>query len=168
MTGPVALIERLDSAGYRLTEPRRAVAQLIAAREGHFTAAELLADASVRKLAVGRATVFRMLDLLADLEALERVDLPGGGHAYVACAPVRHHHHVICESCGRVADVDDQSLAAALDHVQRSTGWLVDSHRIELYGRCPRCRDARDSTAAGGPGGASPRLTSRAPAGTTT
>jgi Fur family ferric uptake transcriptional regulator len=162
MTGPSPLIERLEAAGYRLTEPRRAVAQLISAREGHFTAAELLADASVRGLAIGRATVFRMLELLTQIEALERVDLPGGGHAYVACTPSRHHHHVICESCGRVADVDDQSLASALEHVQRSTGWLVDSHRIELYGRCPRCRDARGPSAAARDGDASRRPASGA------
>jgi Fur family transcriptional regulator, ferric uptake regulator len=133
------LVAALEGAGYRLTGPRRAVAELIAAREGHFTAAELLADAKARRLGIGRATVFRALDLLADLEVLERLDLPTGEHAYVACEPV-HHHHIVCASCGRVTGVDDAGLAAAVDEIQRRTGWRIDSHRLELYGRCPRCR----------------------------
>ena len=91
----------MDSAGYRLTEPRRAVAELIAAREGHFSAADLIDDARVRRLGIGRATVFRALDLLTELGVLERLDLPNGEHAYVPCEPV-HHHHVVCSVCGRV------------------------------------------------------------------
>ena len=100
MTEARGLVDALDRAGYRLTEPRRAVAALIAGREGHFTAADLDGDARARQLPIGRATIFRALDLFTELEVVERVDLPDGGHAYVPCEPV-HHHHVICTNCGR-------------------------------------------------------------------
>jgi len=66
----------LGAAGYRLTGPRRAVADLIAARDGYFTAADLLADARARRLGIGRATVFRALEVLVELGAVERIDLP--------------------------------------------------------------------------------------------
>ena len=89
-----SLVDAMDAAGYRLTEPRRMVAELIAAREGHFTAADLIDDARVRRLGIGRATIFRVLDLLTELELLERVGLPSGEHAYVPCRPRRHHHHM--------------------------------------------------------------------------
>jgi Fe2+ or Zn2+ uptake regulation protein len=138
-------VDALDAAGYRLTEPRRAVAELIAAREGHFTAAELLDDARARRLGIGRATVFRALDLFAELNVLERLDLPSGGHAYVPCEPAHHHHHIVCSTCGRTREVDDAGLASAVEEVQRRTGWQVESHRLELYGLCPRCRTARPS-----------------------
>ncbi len=72
------MIAALDDAGYRLTGRRREVAELIAAREGHFTAADLLVDARSRRLAIGRATIFRALDLLTELKLLERLDLPEG------------------------------------------------------------------------------------------
>ena len=94
------LVKALDRAGHRLTEPRRAVAGLVAGRDGHFTAAEIVADARRRRMDIGRATVFRTLDLFASLSLVERIDLPGGEHAYVACDPV-HHHHAICTGCGR-------------------------------------------------------------------
>ncbi|MFN8621066.1 MAG: Fur family transcriptional regulator [Chloroflexota bacterium] len=138
------LVAALDRAGYRLTEPRRAVAELIAAREGHFTAQDLLDDAKVRRLGIGRATIFRALDLFTELNALERLDLPSGVHAYVPCEPA-HHHHLVCSACGRVTDVDDAGLAGAVEAIQRATGWQVESHRLELYGRCPRCRTIRTS-----------------------
>jgi Fe2+ or Zn2+ uptake regulation protein len=134
------LADALERAGYRMTEPRRAVVELIVAREGHFSAADLIADARARRLGVGRATIFRALDLFTALNVLERLDLPSGEHAYVPCEPLGHHHHLVCSSCGRVADVEEVGLA--LGDVQRRTGWQVDSHRLELYGRCPRCQDA--------------------------
>jgi len=133
------MIAALDDAGYRLTGPRREVAELIAAREGHFTAADLILDAKARRLAIGRATIFRALDLLTELRLLERLDLPEGEHAYVTCEP-SHHHHIVCSSCGRAREVEDHGLREALDEIERHTGYAVDSHRLELYGRCPRCR----------------------------
>src|SRR5690349_16062602 len=113
MVQPDALISALDDAGYRLTGPRREVTELIAAREGHFTAADLVTDARVRRLAIGRATIFRALDLLAELKLLERLDLPEGEHAYVTCEPA-HHHHVVCSECGRVREVTDLGLQDAM------------------------------------------------------
>jgi Fe2+ or Zn2+ uptake regulation protein len=132
----------LDFAGYRLTESRRLVSELIAARAGHFTASDLIEDARNRRLGIGRATIFRALDLFEELKLLERLDLPNGEHAYVACDP-QHHHHVVCEVCGRSAQVEDQGLLAAFDEIERRTGYQVDNHRFELYGLCPRCQTSR-------------------------
>lgn len=133
------LVAALDQAGYRLTEPRRAVADLIAQRVGHFTAADLIDEARDRRMGIGRATIFRALDLFADLNVLERLDLPTGEHAYVPCEPA-HHHHVVCSRCGRTAGADDHELQAMVDQVARHTGYRIDSHRLELYGLCPPCQ----------------------------
>jgi Fe2+ or Zn2+ uptake regulation protein len=139
MTAPTAVQTALDDAGYRLTEARRSIADLIAARDGHFTAADLVADARKRRLGIGRATIFRTLDVLADLHAVERLDLPTGEHAYVACEPV-HHHHVICSNCGASRDVDDAGWRAVVSEIEERTGYRIDDHRLELFGRCPDCR----------------------------
>jgi Fur family transcriptional regulator, ferric uptake regulator len=133
------LLTALERSGHRLTEPRAQLAELITGRMGHFTAAELLADAHARHRRLGRATVFRTLDLLVDLGALERIDLPSGEHAYVSCAPA-HHHHVVCSRCGRTAEVADLGLGAVAQEVGRRTGYQIESHRLELYGLCPLCR----------------------------
>jgi len=136
------LLEALDQAGVRLTGPRRELAALIARRNGHFTAADLLADAGQRKLGIGRATVFRLLELLADQGLVERVDLPDGRHAYVPCEP-SHHHHVVCVSCGGITEVEDCGIDAVTSEVARRSGFEIQSHRLELFGRCPECQRTR-------------------------
>jgi Fur family transcriptional regulator, ferric uptake regulator len=136
-----SLIDALDQAGCRITEPRRAVASLIAEREGHFTAAEIVAGARQRYPGIGRATVFRTLDLFASLKLVERVDLPDGDHAYVACHP-SHHHHAICTRCGRSLDLTDSGLARVLREVGDNLGFRITSHRLELFGICAACQVA--------------------------
>ena len=138
MADPRSLVAALDEAGYRITEPRRAVSRLIAERRGHFTAANLVADARSRRLGIGRATVFRALDLFEDLGVVERVDLPSGEHAYVPCEPI-HHHHVICSRCGRTEEIDDPGMDEVTGSIGRRTGYRIDSHRLELFGLCPAC-----------------------------
>ena len=145
----------LERAGYRLTEPRRAVAELIAERQGHFTAADLVDQARHRQLAIGRATVFRALDLFEELRLLERLDLPNGDHAYIACEPA-HHHHIVCSRCGRTTEVGDCGMRAVAAEVARRTGYQIDSHRLELYGVCPACQPANDSGERAGKGSHAP------------
>jgi Fur family ferric uptake transcriptional regulator len=141
MTGPTPIIAALDRAGYRLTEPRRSLAALIAGQDGHFTAADLVTAAQGARPAVGRATVFRTLDLLEGIGAVERLDLPNGEHAYVGCEPA-HHHHVVCSRCGRTSEIDDAGLRSVVRDVARETGFRVDDHRLELFGVCPDCQAA--------------------------
>jgi len=138
----------LDRAGYRLTGPRRAVAGLIGARRGHFTAADLVDDAVTRRLRIGRATIFRTLEVLETVGAIERIDLPSGDHAYISCEPAEHHHHVVCSRCGRASDVADAGLAAVVTRIGLETGYQIDEHRLELFGLCPGCLAGTDGEVA--------------------
>jgi Fur family ferric uptake transcriptional regulator len=145
MTESPTALTAIGRAGYRLTGPRRAVAELVVGQEGHFTAADLVAEARARRLGIGRATIFRALDLLLELGVLERLDLPSGEHAYVRCEPI-HHHHVVCSGCGRAAEIDDAGLRAVVDTIAERTGYEIESHRLELFGRCPDCRAAEEAS----------------------
>jgi Fur family ferric uptake transcriptional regulator len=131
------LVRALDRAGHRVTAPRRTVADLVAARDGHFTAADLVEDA--RPHGIGRATVFRSIELFTSLGLVERVDLPGGDHAYVAC-DTAHHHHAICTNCGRSFDVDDAGLSEVLARMGSRSGFRVTAHRLEIFGLCAACQ----------------------------
>jgi Fur family transcriptional regulator, ferric uptake regulator len=136
---PMGVVERLDQAGARLTGPRRSLAALVDRRAGPFTAADLLRSAEHDRLPVGRATVFRTLALLEENGVVERIDLPNGEHAYVACAR-EHHHHAVCVSCGRVTDLPDLDVGVSIAELSRRSGYEIETHRIELFGRCPDCR----------------------------
>jgi len=134
-----AILRAFDTAGYRSTEPRRALARLIGEHDGHFTAEDLLAASRRDHLGVGRATVFRSLDILTELGVIERLDLPSGDHTFVACEPT-HHHHVVCSNCGRTTDVGDSGIATVLEEVGRRSGYRIDLHRLELFGLCGACQ----------------------------
>jgi Fur family ferric uptake transcriptional regulator len=67
------------------------------------------------------------------------LDLPSGEHTYVVCAPA-HHHHVVCSVCGRTAEVDDLGLADAVRRIELQSGFQIDTHRLEMFGRCRRCQ----------------------------
>lgn len=141
MSSARAMVDTLDRAGLRVTEPRRVVAELVAMRSGHFTAADLEREASRRRLSIGRATIFRALELFTQLGVVERIDLPTGEHAYVGCEP-SHHHHVVCVRCGASQDVDACGLPDVAGEAARRTGFRIEGHRLELYGVCPACQAA--------------------------
>lgn len=132
------MLNALNQAGVRLTEPRRQLTELIERREGHFTAAELLNDAERRRLGIGRATVFRLLELLAEQGLVERLDLPDGRHSYIPCEPT-HHHHLVCLECGTSVDVGDCGIDAVTAEAARRSGFEIQQHRLELFGKCPAC-----------------------------
>lgn len=136
-------LRMLDAAGHRLTEPRRVVAGLLDGRAGHFSAADLVSDARERRPGIGRATVFRALELFLELGVVERIDLPSGEHAYVVCEPA-HHHHVVCTGCGRSTEIDDRGVRALTKKVARRTGYEIGRHRVELFGLCPECQGAAE------------------------
>ncbi len=92
-----------------------------------------------RPLGPSRATLFRALDLLAELHIVERLDLPTGEHAYVPCERA-HHHHVVCSRCGRTSEVEDHGLSEAIAEIARRSGYRVESHRLELFGLCRHCQ----------------------------
>ena len=140
------IVRALDDAGYRLTAPRLALADLIATHDGHFTASELATIARDRRLGVSRATLFRALDLLVELGVVERLDLPSGDHAYVSCARA-HHHHVVCSRCGRTAEVADAGLNDAVAEIEHLSGFRIDTHRVELFGLCRHCQALTAPTA---------------------
>ena len=153
------IVEALERAGYQATPNRRLVADLVASTNGHFTAADLLERGRLEQVKIGRATIFRALDVLTSLRVVERLDLPSGAHAYVVCEPDKHHHHLVCSGCGRSEDVADGELGALVDEIGRRNGYRIQSHRIELFGTCPVCTATADgataadvpSTLSGGP-----------------
>ena len=140
------IIQALEGAGYQATANRRLVARLVAATGGYFTAADLLERGRRERVKIGRATIFRALDLLTTLRVVERLDLPSGSHAYVICVPDGHHHHLVCSCCGRSEDVADGELAELVDEIAGRSGYRIEAHRLELFGICPTCADR-------GPGG---------------
>jgi Fur family transcriptional regulator, ferric uptake regulator len=135
-------LQILQEAGYRLTGPRRAVVDAIQETDRSFTADELLQRLTDNDSGVGRATVFRTLDLLVQHGVLDRLHQPDGCHSYLLCgASDRHHHHLICSDCGAVVEFEDCSVQPLLDELSLRTNFQINGHWLEVFGQCSMCRN---------------------------
>jgi Fur family transcriptional regulator, ferric uptake regulator len=139
------IMRRMGSEGRRLTGPRRIVLDEVLSRHAPFTSGELLEAVQQQDPSIGRATVFRTLDLLTRMGVVQRIHRDahsGRCHAYLAC-DTSHHHHLICNSCGTVTDfTEDRELEALVKKIEQRTAYRVEGHRLELLGRCPACQAA--------------------------
>lgn len=129
----------LQDQGYRLTAPRRVIIEALRDAGRYCTASQLYER--LRGRTVGLASVYRTLELLADLGLAERRAETGGEASFLYCSP-RHHHHVVCTGCGIVREVEVCPSTELARQVERETGFALDRHTLDFYGRCPECRDA--------------------------
>jgi Fur family ferric uptake transcriptional regulator len=132
-----SVIRRLEAADHRATPSRAAVITAVLAHGGHFSVDDIL-----RKVRdVGRATVFRSMRLLTDLDVLCRVLLEDGSLRY-RLSRRGHHHHLVCVSCGNVRDLDECAVDDLVQDLAATTQYQIDGHWLEFYGRCASCCNA--------------------------
>lgn len=126
---------QLEQIGYRTTAPRRTVLEAISATAPEPFTAEGLATAVPQ---VGRATIFRTIRLLQELDLVCRVPLEDGSVRYQLSRSA-HHHHLVCRSCGRLTEFSDTDLDGLIQRQADRSEFTLDGHSIELYGRCAGC-----------------------------
>jgi Fur family transcriptional regulator, ferric uptake regulator len=137
MTWAERASRRFDEAGFRSGAARRQVIELLEGEHCALTALEI--DRRLPK--VGRASVYRTLEQLEDLELVHRVDVGGDTVAYERNDPTGHHHHMVCVRCGRLVPFSDQALERAIHLVAERAEFAVSAHDVLLRGTCPRCRE---------------------------
>jgi Fur family ferric uptake transcriptional regulator len=132
--------DRLREAGERVTRQRLLVADALDAVARQATAQELFERLRRTEPSIGRATVFRTLEALVAAGVARRLELDGHVYAYVACRP-EHHHHLACDRCGRVEEIDEAFIRPVAERVSAELGFRIDDARLDFYGRCARCSE---------------------------
>lgn len=130
-----------------MTRQRRAVIDAIAAAESGLTASELYDEARRQYPRIGLATIYRTLDLLADVGALRRIHSPDRCETF-APALGAHGHSVVCTQCGRVREFTGCDLRAVVAAATEETGYAIAGHILELSGVCRTCRGRTEVPAA--------------------
>jgi len=130
--------DRLREAGERVTRQRLLVSDALAAVGRQVTAQDLYDRLRRREPRIGRATVFRTLEALVSAGVARRLELDGHIYGYVACRP-EHHHHLACDRCGRVEEIDEGYVTPVAERVAADLGFTIDDARLDFYGRCARC-----------------------------
>lgn len=133
-----SIIDRLTEAGHRLTPQRMMIVTAIENSTDHISAEEIYAQVAAKFPNVNISTVYRTLELLEKMGLVTETDL-GGGRVRYHPAEKGHHHHLICEQCGTVIDLDESVLAPLKDALLRQCHFVADLKHIGIFGRCVKC-----------------------------
>jgi Fur family transcriptional regulator, ferric uptake regulator len=132
--------DALERTGGRAGGARRAVVELLSRQDCCLSAQEIATRLRDEGSTVGTASVYRTLDLLHGAGLVQRVEVGEGGARYEPVVPGgEHHHHVVCEECGRISAFEDQGLERAIDRLAKRLGHRVSGHDVLIRGRCSRC-----------------------------
>lgn len=123
----------------RNTWQREAVRGALGATAGFVSAQALYSTLREGGSAIGLATVYRAL---ADLELNGEADAlrKDGESLYRACTPGRHHHHLICRSCGRTVEISAEPVERWAAQVAAEHGFTEPAHVVDVFGVCAECR----------------------------
>jgi Fur family ferric uptake transcriptional regulator len=130
----------LEGKGRRSGGARRAVVELLGRQDCCLTAQQIFDKLRAEGRRVGIASVYRVLEQLSEQGLVQRIDLGAGIARYEpALASGEHHHHLVCDDCGKVEAFADPELEAVIHKVERKTGYSVAAHDVVLRGACRDC-----------------------------
>jgi Fur family transcriptional regulator, ferric uptake regulator len=137
----------LQRAGHHRGAARERLIDLMARHDCALSALEI-EDALRRgrrgrrgERSVGRASIYRTLELLHGLDLVNRVDVGDGIARYETSDPAgeHHHHHLLCDQCGKLVPFHDPALERSIDQLSSRLGFRTTDHEVTLRGDCPDC-----------------------------
>jgi Fur family transcriptional regulator, ferric uptake regulator len=132
----------LDRAGHQKGRARDALIDLLAGQSCALSALEIEDRLREGDQRVARASIYRILELLGEHGLVARLELGDGTTRYELIDPGgEHHHHLLCDSCGRVVPFDDRDLELAIDRLSRRLDFRTDDHEVVLHGACRACQN---------------------------
>jgi Fur family transcriptional regulator, ferric uptake regulator len=130
----------LAEAGHRRGGARTAIIELLDEQHCALTAAEIQRELKRRGREASRASIYRVMEELEGVGLLARVEVGQGTARYEpARGAAEHHHHIVCERCGRLEPFSDLGLERAIERVSERLAVEVSEHEIVLRGACRSC-----------------------------
>lgn len=122
----------------KLTRQQAAVAEALGECAEFTSAQDLHARMRAGGQSVGLATVYRALQTLAADGSVDVLRTDDGESAYRRCGE-RHHHHLVCRSCGRTIEVEGPAVERWAEKVSADNGFREVTHTLEIFGTCSSC-----------------------------
>ncbi len=132
----------LKEKGLKLTPQRRLILEIIHDYEGHLTAEEIIAYVQTKVPGVNKSTIYRTLELLERLGCVYKSEI--GGRAIYHHAEEGHHHHLVCRSCGKSIDCDEDLFAPIEAILEKKYGFHTNFKHMVVTGLCHACRQKAD------------------------
>jgi Fur family ferric uptake transcriptional regulator len=131
--------QKLRDAGYKLTNARLTVLAALEEGDGHITSTQLLERVNQLDSSIGRASVFRTLELFTQLSIIRPTYYESSATPTYVLMPGGHHHHIICTNCNRVIEFENCGLEDLCDELERRHHVHLTGHLLEFYGVCDDC-----------------------------
>ena len=134
--------EAFAETSQRQTRPRQLIAEQVielAESGADFTIDDLWQRLRQTEPHMGRATVYRAVEMLVQAGLLNRIEFADGSHHYRVCGG-EHHHHLTCTQCRSVVEIDLCFPEEQLQALSLQTGFALEGHALTLFGVCALCR----------------------------
>jgi Fur family ferric uptake transcriptional regulator len=131
--------DTLKVAGLKRGGARDRVIEVLADKSCALSAQEIEDELRALGRPTARASIYRTLDLLVQIGLAERVITGTGRAAFEPLQAAGHHHHLVCDTCGRLMAFNDTGLERAIDKLSGRLGVRIESHEVLLRGACSRC-----------------------------
>jgi Fur family ferric uptake transcriptional regulator len=129
--------------GLRSTDQRKLIVETFFRADNHVSIEELLGHVRAQDPRVGYATVYRTLKLLTECGVANERRFGDGLTRYELADDATHHDHLICIDCGDITEFEEPRIEDLQEELARKYGFVLRSHKHELYGTCPRCQGKR-------------------------
>lgn len=133
--------EHLRAAGFRVTPQRQAILQVLDEADRPLNVEEILSRMAGYRS--GIPTIYRNLQQFVEMGWTEPIIGPDQVMRFVRCRSAKHHHHLQCERCGRMVEVEGCAIQRALTSLEDRSGFRITRHQLQLFGVCPTCQEAR-------------------------
>ena len=130
---------KLSELGYRLTPQRIMILRAVAEADSHISAEEIYAQVRARYPHVNISTVYRTLELLDELGLVTETNMGDGRVRYHSIGK-GHHHHLVCEKCGEIIDIEESVLSPLWAEIRQRYDFRVNMKHLAFFGLCPRCQ----------------------------
>ena len=141
--------EALHDARYKLTPQREVTVRVLLENESsHLSAEDVFMKVKDKYPEIGLATVYRTLELLNELNILDKVNFGDGVSRYDLRKEGAHHfhHHLICIHCGSVEEIEEDLLTDVEKIVTRDFNFDIIDHRLTFHGICKLCKEKEGNT----------------------
>jgi len=132
------IFKKLQEKGFRLTERRKAIVTILAEHKP-IGVTEVIARLAKQKLQTNKTTVYREIDFLVENQIASEVRVPGVRETFYEIND-SHHHHLVCDQCKCVAEVDLPEKLCDFKNKIKTKNFIILNHHLEFTGLCAHCQ----------------------------
>ena len=130
----------ISHKGLKSTRQRDIILDAFLSSDRHMSIEELYLKLRSKHPNIGYATVYRTLKLFAESGIARETQFGDGQTRYEHVAEGEHHDHLVCTRCGTIIEFENETIEKLQQEVAATHGFLIERHKLELYGLCQKCR----------------------------